>query len=719
MAKINIDIAVNQRDAQAKIDKLTKSTKSATQGFDRLSLSVKQSSAAFGSFVGNVAAIGFTRLIGGLTNLATSGIKAAADLETLSTQFQVLTGNAGTANKAIQDLQKFAASTPFRFQELAETQKTLLAFQFSVEESQELLSELGDVAAATGKPIKDLALIFGQVSAAGKLTGERLLQLEERSIPIGPALAKSMGVAESAVRELVSQGKVSFADFEKAFKTLNDTGEFAFEGMIKRSQTLTGRLSTLQDNFQLLQISIAQKLGPAFKAMLTTVTLFIQRIQNSTQFNNFLTFIGENIPNAIEFAINSFSFIINAVFNTIKVFNLFRSGVTTAISIVIDAFTKFIDIYAKVINALGLGDTALGRGINSIKDFKTNVIESLDATAAGFAESAAEIDRSQELVNQAINKGKDFVIKTLQEETAAAQAQADAIVQANEKKKASGQALTASEIAEQQKRLEAARKLEEELKALELERQEAIAANDLFKTEAEVLFQEEKLIRLEEFFTREEEARIQAAINAEENEKLKQKLILEAQIEGEKRRLKSAQAQKNAEFQLNRQGFERLGSATAQGFGALATLARQGGEKQFGVFKALSKAQAIVNGIAAVSEAARQPYPINIPLTIKAVAESAARVSAINSARPSFEQGGIVPGTSFSGDNVTANVNSGEMILNRQQQAQLFNLANGARGGNNSGAVVNQPIIIELDNEVIGRATSKWVANGGQLGEVQ
>ena len=43
-----------------------------------------------------------------------------------------------------------------------------------------------------------------------------------------------------------------------------------------------------------------------------------------------------------------------------------------------------------------------------------------------------------------------------------------------------------------------------------------------------------------------------------------------------------------------------------------------------------------------------------------------------------FATGGIVPGTSRSGDKVIARVNSGEMILNAQQQARLFAIANGA-----------------------------------------
>lgn len=51
---------------------------------------------------------------------------------------------------------------------------------------------------------------------------------------------------------------------------------------------------------------------------------------------------------------------------------------------------------------------------------------------------------------------------------------------------------------------------------------------------------------------------------------------------------------------------------------------------------------------------------------------------------PSFATGGIVQGSSWSGDNVRANVNSGEMILNAAQQRNLWETANG-RGSNGGG----------------------------------
>ena len=55
-------------------------------------------------------------------------------------------------------------------------------------------------------------------------------------------------------------------------------------------------------------------------------------------------------------------------------------------------------------------------------------------------------------------------------------------------------------------------------------------------------------------------------------------------------------------------------------------------------------------------------------------------VAGLNPFGKKYEDGGVVPGTSYTGDKVVANVNSGEMILNQQQQANLFKQANQPQG---------------------------------------
>lgn len=73
----------------------------------------------------------------------------------------------------------------------------------------------------------------------------------------------------------------------------------------------------------------------------------------------------------------------------------------------------------------------------------------------------------------------------------------------------------------------------------------------------------------------------------------------------------------------------------------------------------------------------------SIPIVgwVMALGVAASLIGALASI-PKFAKGGIVPGTSFTGDKVPAMLNSGEMVLNGTQQARLFRMINeGAMGG--------------------------------------
>ena len=53
---------------------------------------------------------------------------------------------------------------------------------------------------------------------------------------------------------------------------------------------------------------------------------------------------------------------------------------------------------------------------------------------------------------------------------------------------------------------------------------------------------------------------------------------------------------------------------------------------------------------------------------------------------PSFSTGGIVGGTSTHGDNIAANLNSREMVMNMGQQKALWDFINGGSNGAGGGA---------------------------------
>ena len=99
---------------------------------------------------------------------------------------------------------------------------------------------------------------------------------------------------------------------------------------------------------------------------------------------------------------------------------------------------------------------------------------------------------------------------------------------------------------------------------------------------------------------------------------------------------------------------------------------------------ALTAAEAVEAGVAATGKAvSTSKHWIEAISAVAALgAVVAAAISAAN--KPSiqrFANGGIVGGSSFTGDRVSAQVNSGEMILNKSQQANLFRIANGGGTG--------------------------------------
>ncbi|MDR0307633.1 MAG: hypothetical protein LBI42_12465 [Chitinispirillales bacterium] len=109
--------------------------------------------------------------------------------------------------------------------------------------------------------------------------------------------------------------------------------------------------------------------------------------------------------------------------------------------------------------------------------------------------------------------------------------------------------------------------------------------------------------------------------------------------------------------------------------------------------KAMAITKAVINsGLAVVNALATPPFPVGLAMSAVAAAQGAAQVAAISS--QSFAQGGIVGGTSYTGDNVAARVNSGEMVLTRGQQSQLFAMANGGGGGGNTISMGGDTIVI-------------------------
>ena len=78
----------------------------------------------------------------------------------------------------------------------------------------------------------------------------------------------------------------------------------------------------------------------------------------------------------------------------------------------------------------------------------------------------------------------------------------------------------------------------------------------------------------------------------------------------------------------------------------------------------------------------------------------------------SFANGGIVPGTSYSGDRLLAHVNSGELILNTAQQNSLASsLSNPLTNIHLETSISGRDLKIVLDNDSLSRGKGKFVTS--------
>lgn len=178
-------------------------------------------------------------------------------------------------------------------------------------------------------------------------------------------------------------------------------------------------------------------------------------------------------------------------------------------------------------------------------------------------------------------------------------------------------------------------------------------------------------------------------------------------------------AEKEAAYQLFGEKIAAINEVVGASFYALDSILGESGKKWLnfgqtlaevairliGIYQAQSMAAAIggaANSAAATGPGAIFTTPIFIGTAIAGILAAFASI-------PKFEYGGIVSGAMFSGDNVLARVNSGEMILNGVQQRNLWDMINGggAGGGQLVATVTGEQIQFVLDRNNKRRTTTR------------
>lgn len=217
------------------------------------------------------------------TALAASGVAAvkfAGELEQTQIALEVLLKDAEKASQIKDEWTQLASSTPFSTSDIDSAGKKLLAFNIESEKVTDTLRRIGDISAATGSSISEVADIYGKAAVQGRLFAEDINQFQGRGIPVVQALAKVLNVAETEIRGMVTEGKIGFPELEKAFNFMTDEGG-QFAGMMdKLSESTLGKFSTTMDNAKLALASFGEVMQPTANALLDFANDFFEGIQN-------------------------------------------------------------------------------------------------------------------------------------------------------------------------------------------------------------------------------------------------------------------------------------------------------------------------------------------------------------------------------------------------------------------------------------------------------
>ena len=98
-------------------------------------------------------------------------------------------------------------------------------------------------------------------------------------IPIIAELSKVVGKSETEIKDMVSAGKIGFAEVQAVIKGMTDEGGLFYNLMAEQSKTLSGQLSNLEDNFANVLNEIGKATEGIASGAISSVAFLVENYQ--------------------------------------------------------------------------------------------------------------------------------------------------------------------------------------------------------------------------------------------------------------------------------------------------------------------------------------------------------------------------------------------------------------------------------------------------------
>lgn len=233
------------------------------------------------SFAQNGARYIVSYLVGqGMGTLLQSIVQTRGQFQQLEIAFSTMLRSNSQAKKLMDELIVTAAKTPFDLQGIASTTKQMLAYGSTVDNVVDELVMLGNVASGVGAPLGDIAYLYGTLRTQGRAFTVDIRQFAGRGIIIYEELAKVLGVTKDEVSGLVTEGKVGFAEVEKAFQNMTSSSGIYYNLMQEQSKSLTGMISNLGDAWDNVLNDFGKSNQDLFAGAIQGATYFVEHMDD-------------------------------------------------------------------------------------------------------------------------------------------------------------------------------------------------------------------------------------------------------------------------------------------------------------------------------------------------------------------------------------------------------------------------------------------------------
>jgi len=241
-------------------------------------------------------------------------IETGAKFEVLQKQLQATMGSESAAADAMKWIEDFATSTPLQVEQVTESFNMLKAI--GIDPMNGSLQAMVDATSFTAQGYEGLISVtrqMGQAWAKERLSGEEVLRLRERMIPVYDLLADKMGKTTTQIAEMAEKGLLGRKEIKLLMEAM---GEKYAGAAALQMDTLTGAISNLQDAWTFAQREIAN--AGAMDAVREGIEALIKSIEDLTASGDFER-IGESFGEILEAAADALPSVVESFEKLLKI----------------------------------------------------------------------------------------------------------------------------------------------------------------------------------------------------------------------------------------------------------------------------------------------------------------------------------------------------------------------------------------------------------------